>query len=45
MDILVLILEHFLRQTEQLVLLEGTIFVLFSGDFVFVADISELTKL
>ena len=32
-----------MRQTEQLVLLEGIVFVLFSGDFVFVTDILELT--
>ena len=38
-----MILCHQVRQTEQLVLLEGIVFVLFSGDFVFVTDILELT--
>ena len=38
-----MILCHQVRQTEQLVLLEGIVFVLFAGDFVFDADILELT--
>ena len=40
----VFFIEHFLIQTEQLILLDGIVFVLLSRVFIFIVDIWELMQ-